>query len=58
MELELKKVASFIKLSLLFPACVHAGDFNPDFLIVSDGEGARNVDLRYVTKATGAYPGR
>lgn len=58
MELELKKVASFIKLSLLFPACVYAGDFNSDFLIISDGEGARNVDLSYFTKATGASPGR
>jgi len=58
LELNLKKIAFYIKLAFLFPACTWAGSFNSDFLVLSDGENARSADLSYFTKATGASPGK
>lgn len=35
----------------------HRFSFNPDFLQLSDGDNAKNIDLNYFANASGAAPG-
>ncbi|WP_277611778.1 FimD/PapC N-terminal domain-containing protein, partial [Escherichia coli] len=35
----------------------HRFSFNPDFLQLSDGDNAKNIDLNYFASASGAAPG-
>ncbi|WP_024212622.1 fimbria/pilus outer membrane usher protein [Escherichia sp. TW14182] len=69
MKYPIKKSLLLIRITLLFPAFSWATvspvpgsnggySFNPDFLQLSDGENAKNIDLNYFANASGAAPGQ
>lgn len=64
----IKKSLLLIRIALLFPTFSWAAissaaetntglSFNPDFLQLSDGNNAKNINLSYFSKASGAAPG-
>ncbi|HAX8502144.1 TPA: fimbrial biogenesis outer membrane usher protein, partial [Escherichia coli] len=68
MKVLLKKSLLLVRIALLCPAFSWGAaspvpghnnelSFNPDFLELSDGNNAKNIDLSYFMNASGAAPG-
>ncbi|RBQ41323.1 fimbria/pilus outer membrane usher protein [Escherichia coli] len=68
MKTSIKKTLLLVKLAIFFSACgwgleASASDknqdfvFDPNFLKLSDGKAAKNIDLSYFSNASGAVPG-
>ncbi|MCQ6605380.1 FimD/PapC N-terminal domain-containing protein [Escherichia coli] len=68
MKGSLKKSLLLLRITIICPvfSCAavspspdnsHRFSFNPDFLQLSDGDNAKNIDLNYFANASGAAPG-